>query len=432
MHKQILNIAIPSILTNIAIPLLGLADTAIVGHLGSATYIAAIALGSTLISMAYWGFGFLRMSTGGLTAQAFGEANLEKCCQTLLRSLAWALSIAALLLLFHRPLVDLALLFAGEDANIKSTATTYFNIVIWGAPAVLMNNSICGWLIGMQKARPPLYTAIFQNAINIVFSLILVFGWHLKVEGVALGTLIAQYLGVALALYFAIRTAGRSTLWRSVQRLKPSDLLDRKFASSNRDIFARSMCLLAVTSFFTFAGARQGETFLAANALLMQFFLLFSYFMDGFAYAGEALCGKFHGAKEQLQFQHTVKALFLWGAGLSLLFTCVYAIAGDYLIGLLTDVADVRAMAHAFLCYAIAVPLISFAAFLYDGIFIGISATRAMLYAMGSAMALFFATYFMLPPNNHTLWVAFLLYLLTRSMVSYIYAQSHLKSVAQK
>lgn len=421
MNKSILKIALPSILTNITVPLLGLVDTAIVGHLGSAAYIGAIALGTTLMSMAYWGFGFLRMSTGGLTAQAVGEGNRERCFTLLIRSLTWALLIAALLILLQTPLLRAVLYFAEGTEEVRQLATTYFRILIWGAPAVLCLSGMNGWLIGMQNATIPLIIAVVQNLINIGVSCFLVFGLNWTLEGVATGTLVAQYAGFALAacLVWRFRPLPSCTTLRTA--IGKSSLLDTTFLRMNRDIFLRTLCLLAVTSFFTFAGTRQGDLILAANALLMQFFLLFSYFMDGFAYAGEALCGKALGGAQRDEFMATVRQLFKWGGVLAVAATMLYYFAGATFLTWLTDTSEVIVCAEQYLPLAALIPLLSFPAFLFDGIFIGVTYTSGLLRALLVATCLFFGLYILLSPygGNTALWVAFLVYLGTRGCVQY-------------
>ena len=421
MNKSILKIALPSILTNITVPLLGLVDTAIVGHLGSAAYIGAIALGTTLMSMAYWGFGFLRMSTGGLTAQAVGEGNRERCFTLLIRSLTWALLIAALLILLQTPLLRAVLYFAEGTEAVRQLATAYFRILIWGAPAVLCLSGMNGWFIGMQNATIPLIIAVVQNLINIAVSCFLVFGLNWTIEGVATGTLVAQYAGFALAaclVWHFLPLPEFSTLRTALGK---RSLLDTTFLRMNRDIFLRTLCLLAVTSFFTFAGTRQGDLILAANALLMQFFLLFSYFMDGFAYAGEALCGKAFGGAQRDEFRATVRQLFKWGGVLAVAATMLYYFAGATFLTWLTDASEVIVCAEQYLPLAALIPLLSFPAFLFDGIFIGVTYTSGLLRALLVATCLFFGLYFLLSPygGNTALWVAFLVYLGTRGCVQY-------------
>lgn len=422
MNKSILKIALPSILTNVTVPLLGLVDTAIVGHLGSAAYIGAIALGTTLMSMAYWGFSFLRMSTGGLTAQAVGEGSRERCFAILTRSLTWALLIAAILLLLQVPLLNAVLYFAEGTKEVQALAATYFRILIWGAPAVLCLSSINGWFIGMQNATFPLLIAVVQNLMNILLSCIFVFGLGWSIKGVALGTLIAQYIGLLLALSLILRFRPLPRVKDLRSALGKSSLLDTTFLRMNRDIFLRTLCLLAVTSYFTFVGTRQGDLILASNALLMQFFLLFSYFMDGFAYAGEALCGKAFGANNRDAFRSITRRLFVWGGSMALMTAMVYYGLGTPILELLTDTPEVVRCATDFLPLVALIPLVSFPAFLFDGIFIGMSFTSGMLRALIVATVIFFALHLLTSHlwGNTALWVAFLAYLGTRGIVQAI------------
>ena len=422
MNKSILKIALPSILTNVTVPLLGLVDTAIVGHLGSAAYIGAIALGTTLMSMAYWGFGFLRMSTGGLTAQAVGEGSRERCFAILTRSLTWALLIAAILLLLQVPLLNAVVYFAEGTKEVQALAATYFRILIWGAPAVLCLSSINGWFIGMQNATFPLLIAVVQNLMNILLSCIFVFGLGWSIKGVALGTLIAQYIGLLLALSLILRFRPLPKTKDLRTALGKSSLLDTTFLRMNRDIFLRTLCLLAVTSYFTFVGTRQGDLILASNALLMQFFLLFSYFMDGFAYAGEALGGKAFGANNRDAFRNITRRLFVWGGSMALMTAMVYYCLGTPILELLTDTPEIVRCATEYLPLVALIPLVSFPAFLFDGIFIGMSFTSGMLRALIVATVIFFALHLLTSHlwGNTALWVAFLAYLCSRGIVQAI------------
>lgn len=415
MNKQILHIALPSIISNITVPLLALVDTTIVGHLGSASYIAAIALGGMIFNMIYWLFNFLRMGTGGLTAQAYGANQHQATSYILLRSLTIAGGIALTLLLLQRPIFQVTFHFVTATAEVRSLSSIYFNILIWGAPAMLALYSFTGWFLGMQNARIPMCIAITQNVVNIAVSTLLVFGCHLKIEGVALGTLISQYTALLLAVIFCL------TKFDVKQHFELKAILDintlKRFFQVNRDIFLRTLCLIAVTTYFTSAGSTQGELTLAANTLLMQFFIIFSYFMDGFAYAGEALGGRYFGAHDRLNFQRVTRCLFAWGGALSVLFFFIYFLSGTSLLHLLTDDSQVINRAQQYLPIIYFIPLTSFAAFLFDGLYIGTTATRYMLISMFCASAAFFVLINVCTLSNTLLWLAFLVYLGGRGLM---------------
>lgn len=415
MNKQILHIALPSIISNITVPLLALVDTTIVGHLGSASYIAAIALGGMIFNMIYWLFNFLRMGTGGLTAQAYGANQHQATSYILLRSLTIAGGIALTLLLLQRPIFQVTFHFVTATAEVRSLASIYFYILIWGAPAMLALYSFTGWFLGMQNARIPMCIAITQNVVNIAVSTLLVFGCHLKIEGVALGTLISQYTALLLAVIFCL------TKFDVKQHFELKAILDintlKRFFQVNRDIFLRTLCLIAVTTYFTSAGSTQGELTLAANTLLMQFFIIFSYFMDGFAYAGEALGGRYFGAHDRLNFQRMTRCLFAWGGALSVLFFFIYFLSGTSLLHLLTNDSQVINRAQQYLPIIYFIPLISFAAFLFDGLYIGTTATRYMLISMFCASAAFFVLINVCTLSNTLLWLAFLVYLGGRGLM---------------
>lgn len=417
MNRQILNITLPSIVSNITVPLLALVDTTIVGHLGSASYLGGIAVGGMLFNMAYWLFGFLRMGTGGMTAQAYGADRKDETLAILLRSLLVALVLGLLLIVLQNPLVNVAFHWINATPEVEHHARVYFACLIWGAPAVLAQYSLLGWFLGMQNARFPMYVAILQNVVNIVASLLFVIGFGWKIEGVALGTLIAQYAGVCLSFLLWFRQYHSSHSLFAVRRLVMNATAFRRFFSINRDIFLRTLCLIAVSTYFTSAGAARGDLALAANTLLMQFFILFSYVMDGFAYAGEALGGRFYGAHNRVRFSLLTRRLFQWGLALAFGFTLLYALGGKLLIALLTNEAAVRTTAAEYLPYALAIPLISFSAFLFDGLFIGTTSTRHMLLSMAFASAAYFIILAVTPPTNAMLWVAFLVYLGSRGAV---------------
>ena len=416
--RQILHIALPSIVSNITVPLLGLIDVSIVGHLGAASYIGAIAVGGMLFNMIYWLFGFLRMGTGGLTAQAYGRHDLQEVTRILLRSLSISLLLALALLLLQYPIRNIAFMCMDTSKEVRQLATLYFHICIWGAPATLGLYGFTGWYIGMQNSRFPMFIAITQNIVNIAASLFFVFVLKMKVEGVALGTLVAQYAGLGMACL----------LWLAYYRplrkyLRQKALFDRmemkRFFQVNRDIFFRTLCLIAVTVFFTSTGAAYGDVVLAVNALLMQLFTLYSYFMDGFAYAGEALTGKYIGAKDNQSLRLTIRHLFKWGIALSLLFTLLYGAGGKSFLGLLTNDTSVISASEEYIYWVLAIPLAGFSAFLLDGICIGATATHLMLRSMLVASASFFLLYYGLHDTlgNHALWMAFIVYLALRGIV---------------
>ena len=416
MHRLILQIALPSIISNITVPLLALADTAIAGHLGAASYIGAIAIGGMIFNMIYWLFGFLRMGTGGLTAQAYGAGNQTEALRILLRSLSVAAVVSSLLIVLQQPLADLAFSMISTTPEVEKQARIYYTLLIGGAPAVLGLYSMTGWFLGMQNARIPMYIAIVQNLVNIGISLSLVAGLRWKVEGVATGTLVAQYAGFIIAAALWYRHYRSLATADSRQNIFNRQAFGR-FFNVNRDIFLRTLCLIAVSTYFTSAGAAQGELTLAGNTLLMQFFIIFSYIMDGFAYAGEALGGRCLGASQRSAFKLLTYRLFQWGGLLMLLFTITYLIGGEGLLRLLTNSDAVRHAATSYLPYAIAIPAVSFAAFLYDGLFIGTTSTRYMLWTMACSCCIFFLLIGTLPSGNTSLWLAFLAYLGSRSTI---------------
>ena len=421
MNRKILQLAIPSIVSNITVPLLGLVDVAIVGHLGSASYIGAIAVGGMLFNMIYWIFGFLRMGTSGMTAQAYGKRDLTEVVRTLLRAVGVGLLISLGLWILQSPILRGAFVLIDATEEVKRWASLYFNICIWGAPAVLGLYGFAGWFIGMQNSRFPMFIAITQNIVNIAASLCFVFVLGMKVEGVALGTLIAQYAGLFMAFALWLKYYGRLKAYIDWDGLWDGEAM-RRFFSVNSDIFFRTLCLVAVTTFFTSTGARQGDVILAVNTLLMQLFTLFSYIMDGFAYAGEALAGRFIGAKNDVGLRRCIRLLFLWGIGLSLSFTILYAFLGRDFLGLLTNDTSVIKASGDYFYWVLAIPLCGFSAFLWDGIFIGATATRQMLCSMLVASATFFIIYYLFyrSMGNHALWMAFLGYLSVRGGMQWI------------
>lgn len=424
MNRRILQLAIPSIISNITVPLLGLVDVTIVGHLGSAAYIGAIAVGGLLFNILYWNFGFLRMGTSGMTSQAYGRNDPEAEMRVLVQAVSVGLLSACAILLLQYPVERIAFMLLDTSAEVEQYAVRYFRVCIWGAPAVLAMYGFKGWFIGMQNSRFPMYIAIGVNVINILCSLCFVFVLGMKVEGVALGTVVAEWSGLLMAVLLWRKKYG---MLRSRIALRDSLQFKamKRFFAVNRDIFLRTLCLISVTTFFTSTGARQGDVILAVNTLLMQLFTLFSYIMDGFAYAAEALVGRYIGARDMKQLRHAVRNLFGWGVGMASLFTLLYAIGGKNFLSLLTNDAQVIGVAGNYFYWVLAIPLAGFGAFLWDGILIGATATRQMLWAMLVATLAFFGIYYLFSgaTNNHMLWLAFLVYLFLRGLMMTCFAK---------
>ena len=424
--RRILQIALPSIVSNITVPLLGMIDVTIVGHMGSAAYIGAVAVGSMIFNLVYWLFGFLRMGTSGTTSQALGRRDFAEVTQLLGRSLGIAMTIALLLMVLQTPLKWLMFELISPTEDVVPFASCYYDIVIWGAPAMLGIYSLMGWFVGMQNTRIPMFISIMQNVVNILASLILVYGFGMKIEGVAWGTIIAQYGGFIVALVL---------LWgyyRHIFRFKDSSsrtqqtsLLD--FLKINRDIFLRTLCLVAVNLFFTSAGARSGAVILSVNTVMLQFYLLFSYFMDGFAYAGEALCGKLYGAKNHEGFNDTLRHLFRWMVIITVVFTFVYMLADMWIVKLLTNESEVVSTARSYVFWTWLIPIAGSLAFIWDGVFIGMTATRGMLVSSFVASILFFLIYYLFfgAIGNHALWLAQIAYLMARGVVQSVWFLKH-------
>ncbi len=420
LDREIFDIAGPSIVTNITVPLLGIVDLAIVGHLGTQAAIGAIAVGGLIFNMVYWLFNFLRMGSSGLTAQAYGRRDLASVRKVLRMGLTVAVVCGVGIFVIQRPMEWVSRIIIAPTDEVWLLAVQYFRVRIWAAPAVLALFAMNGWLVGMQNSRYPLLIAVGQNLINIAVSYALVLHCGMGVDGVALGTVVSQYAGLVAAAFLC-----RHELRRAHSRLGGGtagggelSLSYQQFFTVNRDIFLRMICLIAVTTAFTAYGARMGDTLLAVNTLLMQLFTLFSYFSDGIALAGEALVGKYVGAHDPQRLRQVVGRLFVWGTGVMLLFTLLYWLGGEGLLTLFTDEAEVVASASPYLCWAVAIPVCGLAAFMWDGVFIGATRTREMFLSLLLGAIVFFALRALLlqlmPDPNDALWLAFLSYLAIR------------------
>lgn len=421
MNKRILQLAVPSIISNITVPLLGLVDVAIVGHIGDAAYIGAIAVGSMLFNVIYWLFGFLRMGTSGMTSQALGRRDLAEVLRLLVRSLSIGVGIGVLFFVLQKWLIGCGLWAMSPEADVVELARRYCYVCIWGAPAVLGLYGFTGWFIGMQNTRIPMMVSLMQNVVNIIASLLLVFVGGMTVEGVALGTVIAQWWGFLMACLFYRICYRRLSKYDYRRHLFAAEPL-KQFFSLNKDIFLRTLCLVAVNLFFTAAGSRESTIVLAVNTLLMTLFTIFSYFMDGFAYAAEALSGKYYGARNMGAFREVVRRTMGFGAVVAVGFTLLYIVGGENFLSLLTSDKQVITASGEYFWWAVLIPLSGMSAFVFDGIFVGITQSKSMLCSTAVVSASFFGLFFGLHPflGNHALWLAFILYLLLRGIVLFV------------
>ncbi len=429
MNKQILRLAIPNIISNITVPLLAMVDIAIAGRLESSLYIGAIALGTMIFNIIYWNLGFIRMGTSGFTAQAYGAENFTEIANLLLRSLLVALGFGMLIVLLQIPIFNIAKLFIKADGKTVEYVAKYFFIAVWSAPAMLSMYAFNGWFIGMQNAKTPMYVAVINNLLNIFLSYLFVYHFNMQIEGIALGTMLSQFttLFIFIVIYYFFYGKKLKKYYDFNEVLKIEAF--KKFFQVNADIFIRTILLVLVTTFFTFASTHMGNDILAVNTLLMQFFMLFSYFMDGLAYAGEALTGKFIGRKSQENLNKMMKTLFTWGTILSLIASIIYFFFTPNILSLLTDKKEIILLAQKFTFWVIIVPIVGFATFIWDGIYVGATASKAMRNSMIVAVIMFFTTYYSLSSiwENNGLWLAFILYLVGRSVMQTIYAKKVIK-----
>ncbi len=424
VNKRILNLAVPNIISNITVPLLSMVDISLVGHLesGSKLHIGAISLGTMIFNILYWGFSFLRMGTSGFTAQAFGKRDMRESMLILSRAVSVAILGALLLIILQYPIAKLGFFILNGSKDVEALARQYYFIRIWAAPATIGLYAFTGWFIGMQNAKIPMFIAITVNLLNIGFNVLLIHQFGMKSDGVALGTVIAQYSGLVLAIFlFSRYHKGLMKYWsyRAMVELKALKL----FFSVNKDIFIRTICLIFVMSFFTAQSANIGDTVLAVNSVLLQFFMFFSFFLDGFAYAAEALTGRYIGEKSYTGLRKVVIRLFQWGIGLGLFFTLVYTFLGEQILLLLTDNDEVLSKSNEYIFWVYLIPLITFSAFVWDGIYIGATASSGMRNAMLVSTVIFFIPlYYLLigPLGNHGLWLAFIIFQLSRGALQTI------------
>lgn len=428
MNKNVLRLAIPNIISNLSVPLLGVVDTALVGHLEEVYYLGALAVGSMIFNFIFWGFGFLRMGTTGLTAQLFGERNKTESAMTLARAMGVALIFGLLIILLQVVLADISFWLIEASPEVEHYTRIYFYIRIYSAPATLGLYAINGWFLGMQNARYPMYVTVFLNLLNVALDFWFIYGAGLHVDGVAYGTLIARYAGFSLAvglLVYKYREWLTSYVHHKLLELEPI----KEFFSVNRDIFIRTLCLIFTFSFFTAKSAELGDVILAANTILLQLWMVVSYGIDGFAFAAESLIGKYRGAKSPKRIRLAVKYCFLWGIGIGVSASGVYWLFEMPILRLFTDQQEVISAALPVFAWTIAGPAVSSFCYIWDGIFIGATETVPMRNSMLVATLFVFLPAYMVGINylgNHALWLAMTLFMVARGLMLTIYAPKYI------
>jgi MATE family multidrug resistance protein len=433
INKDILKLAIPSIFANITVPLVGLADLAIIGHTGDAIVISAIAIGGMLFDMLYWNFGFLRLGTSGFTAQAYGRNDMQGAVKIFVEAQATAMICALLMLLLQFPVMKYAPCVVDISPEALGHVKTYFFTRIWAAPAVMSLFVIRGWFIGMQNAVSTMAIDITINVMNVVLSLLFAVRYRMGVYGIALGTVLGQYSGFVLG--FVLLGVQYGKLGRHLKKACRLQLKGMKnFFRVNGDIFVRSLCMLVVYSGFTVFSSRFGPETTAVNTILLKLMMLYSYFLDGFAYAGEAMTGRYVGAKDPVRLKETTRHLFVWVSALCVLSVAVYAGWFDVLVGLITNDGAIIARARQYLGWVLIMPVVSCGAFLWDGIYIGATASVPMRNIMLVSVAFFVGTYYLFHPSLgvHAIWLAYILHLVVRTAGSQLLAKKYVYTKAGK
>ena len=406
INKDILKLAIPSILANITVPLVGMVDIAVAGHLdtSAAMMIGGIAIGTMLFDLLYWNFGFLRVGTGGLTAQAYGRGDRKECAKILTRALGISIACALVLIAIQWIFVKAAFLVVECSPEVRTLATRYFFIRIWAAPATLSLMALKGWFIGMQDSVSAMVVDLVVNGMNILMSIVLALGfniggWHYEgmgFAGIAAGTVAAQYSGFLTALaILAFRYIKSTFAYMDSDDLKSvfRGSETKRFFVMNADLFVRSLCFIAIYIGFTVISARYGDVLLAVSSIMMKLLMIFSYFTDGFAYAGEALTGRYIGAKDAPMVRQTVRWTFVWSMGIAVIFMGIYHFAGVPMLKMMTSDMTVVTAARDFLPWLLLMPVIGCAAFTWDGIYIGATASKAIRNSMLWAVVAFFAVW---------------------------------------
>lgn len=431
MNKSILKLAIPNIISNITVPLLGLVDMILMGHLNSTAYIGAIALGGTIFSVLYSFFSFLRAGTTGFTAQSYGNNDKTETIYSLYRSISIGIPIIVLILSLQTPIAKLSKILLNGSDDVISLALTYFYIRIWGAPANILLYCLNGWFVGMQNTKAPMIIAILINVTNIILSYIFVFILEQNIKGVAIGTVLAQYCGLIVALILLIKNYKSYFVKINTKILFNIEKIKR-FFKVNTDLMIRSILLILSIAFFTNQSAKLGNNTLAINMIILQSFYIFSYFTDGFAYAGEALVGKYVGSNDKENLKKVIRYLLLWGFSISIPFTILYGLFPDDFVKIISKNTDILNEVRPYFVYMIIMPLITFTAFIWDGIYIGATASKAIRNTMIiSSIFIYIPSWYILTPKlgNHGLWIAFLCFMISRGITMTILYKKNIINV---
>ena len=416
-HRRVWAMSLPIMLSNASTPLLGMVDTAVVGHLDEPHYLGAVALGSMMFSLLFWSFGFLRMGTTGLAAQSRGAGDHDEVRAHLARALMIAATIGLALIALQTPLAWLAFTLADASEAVTQEGQAYFAARIWGAPATLANYCLMGWFLALNRTSYILVLQLFLNGLNIIFDLVFVIGFEMTADGVGYASVLSEYSAFAVGALLTLRLLRQAPGKLQRQNLANPDALKRLFAV-NRDLMIRTFCLQIGFLWFTAQGGQINDTTLAANAVLMQLQTFMAFALDGFAYTAESLAGEAKGAENPEEFDAAVLVSTLWALVFSAGFALAYWAGGQLVINLLTDIEEVRALAADYLIYAIVLPILSVASFQLDGIFIGTTATKALRKAMLLSLICFLVAGYALMPliGNHGLWLAFTLFMTMRGI----------------
>ena len=430
MNKRILRLAVPNILSNLSVPLLSSVDTAVVGHLDKVYYLGAIAVGSMIFNFIYWGFGFLRMGTTGLTAQAYGRKDARESHLIFSRAFMVALSSGIVLILLQEFIIFAAFELINSSKEVEYYARRYFLIRIYAAPATLILYVFHGWFLGLQNAKIPLLLTVVVNVLNVCFNLLFIYQFDMKSDGVALGTVVSQYLGLFLAavIFYRINSGSYKFILREVIEIEAV----KKFFRVNADIFIRTLCLVFVFSFFTAKSAAFGDDLLAANTILMQLWMIISYGIDGFAFAAESLVGKYIGAQDKSKLLKVIRYIFYWGMGIGAVTSVVYYFFDYNLISIFTDKENIILLSLSYFIWTAPAPFINSLSYIWDGIYIGATSTKAMRNSMLIATLIIFLPLYYFTNDlwgNHGLWFSITIFMIARAVTLAAYSRKHIFSV---